>query len=861
MESRTPTAPSRSSERNIPDFCLVLMIGPSASGKSTVARRLFESTEILSSDHYRAIASNDTQDQSATPDAFELLHHAARIRLRRRLLTVIDATNLDPTHRAALAQIARDHDCPTIAVNLEISLAECLRRNEARQTGSIPPQAIRRQAQSSRQAARQLKRERHRTVFTLTEPSHCDQLNLVRSPGRFDRRDLAGPFDFIGDVHGCHEELRTLLFRLGYSQADVPVHPEGRIAVFVGDLVDRGPGSLEVLQTVIGMVKAQSALAVKGNHDDKFMRYLRGRDVTINHGLERTISQTAHLDAAERKAIADFINELPVHYMLDQGRVAVAHAGITPEYQNRNSGRITQFCMYGPTNAGSDADTDPDRVDWTRDYRHTVKVIYGHTANAFAAWSNNTVNLDTGCVYGGALTALSYPEDVFTTVPALRQHYPNSRPLEPPPGHRIEAPRPLESRDVTGRLTVHTETLGEVHVDPEHAAAALEHVSRFAVDPRWLVYVPPTVSPTRTSSRPDLLEHTDDAVEYYLENRISEIILQEKHMGSRGVLIVARDEHSVADAFHLQPASAGAAYTRTGRPFFRSPSLETSVLDRSRQAIETAGLWEQLETDFLVLDCEIMPWSLKGQDLITSIYAPTGHAANTTLALAHERLQQALARGIDTSQLIQSVTERRSEVDLFREAYARYCRPVHHVRDVSIAPFQLLASRGQNLARRDHRWHMATADAIAHSAPDLFRPTRHLVLRTDQPDAKDQAEQFFFELTASGLEGLVIKPLPEPEPNPEAPTQPRSSRQVQPALKVRGPSYLTIIYGPEYHLPNNLKRLRSRSLAAKRSMALRQHALGMESLDRFAAGEPTYRVHQAAYASLALATETTDPRL
>lgn len=259
---------------------------------------------------------------------------------------------------------------------------------------------------------------------------------------RCDLRGDSGPFDIIGDVHGCAGELEALLARLGYGvrwsgepgAARVAVTaPAGRKAVFVGDLVDRGPRSPDVLRLVMSMVEAGTGLAVPGNHDVKFQRWLEGKDVKPSHGLDRTIAQLEPETKAFRVAVRGFFKALPIYLWLDGGRLAVAHAGIKDEMLGRVTGEVRRFCLYGETSGETDKFGLPIRYHWAAEYRGPTSVVYGHTPVPDADWVNNTLCLDTGCCFGGKLSALRWPEREIVTVPAADIYTMPVRPFGHPP--------------------------------------------------------------------------------------------------------------------------------------------------------------------------------------------------------------------------------------------------------------------------------------------------------------------------------------------------------------------------------------------------------------------------------------------
>jgi protein phosphatase len=547
------------------------------------------------------------------------------------------------------------------------------------------------------------------------------------------------------------------------------------------------------------------------------------------------------------------------HYVLDGGELVVAHAGMKVEYQGRASARVRDFCLYGETTGETDEWGLPIRANWAADYRGRAMVVYGHTPVAEPAWLNRTINVDTGCVFGGKLTALRYPEQELVSVPAARVHYEPMKPLaEPVPnGH---SPAPGEARttnlldidDVLGKRIVETRLRGNITVREENSAAALEVMSRFALDPRWLVYLPPTISPCDTSKLPEMLEHPAEVFTYFRNNGVSRVVCEEKHMGSRAIVVLGQDAEVIGRRFGITGEGIGTCYTRTGRRFFEDHDLETQFLERVRSAFTNAGLWEELGTDWAVLDCELMPWSVKAQELLREQYAAVGAAARSSLSGAKALLRQTAARGIDIGGAMQSVEERLRLAELYSDSYGRYCWPVTSLADIQLAPFHLLMSEGQVHTDRDHSWHMNMAARLSQADPALFKETQHMVVNLTAPDEID-ATRWWEDLTGNGGEGMVVKPLNFISTGQRG--------LMQPAVKCRGAEYLRIIYGPEYTLPDNIERLRNRGLSAKRSLAIREFALGVEGLQRFVEGEPLYRVHECAFAVLALESEPVDLRL
>ncbi|WP_034261191.1 polynucleotide kinase-phosphatase [Actinospica robiniae] len=844
----------------VPELSLVVLIGTTGSGKSTFAARHFLPTQVISSDHCRGLVSDDENDQSATPDAFALLHHLAGIRLRRGLLTVIDATNVQPKAREALVKVAREYDVLPVAIVLDVPEQVCRERNELRPDRVMGPHVISRQRRELRAHLRNLEREGFRKVHILHGVEEIDTAELAYEKAYNDKRELPGPFDVIGDVHGCRAELESLLVSLDYTlvrdevgRAVDAVPPESRTAVFVGDLVDRGPDTPGVLRLVMGMVEAGHALCVPGNHENKLVRALTGRKVQVRHGLAESLEQLEREPEEFRKRVIDFCRGLISHYVLDEGRLVVAHAGLKESYQGRASGRVRSFALYGETTGETDEYGLPVRYPWAEEYRGSAMVLYGHTPVLEPAWVNNTLCLDTGCVFGGSLTALRYPERELVAVPAEQVWYEPVRPLA---SARVgRDPGVLDLGDVFGRRTVQTRFMGDLIVHEENSAAALEVMSRFAVDPRWLVYLPPTMAPVATSAREDVLEHPAEAFGYFGAAGVSRVVCEEKHMGSRAVVLVTRDAagEAAAQRFGVTDGSTGVVVTRTGRPFFDSAAVTEDLLARVRAAATTAGLWDELATDWLLLDCELLPWSAKAMGLLRDQYAAVGAASRAGLGATIAVLEQGAARGLDLGTMIDDQRGRREAAESFTAAYGRYCWSTSGLDGVRLAPFQVLAAEGVVHAERDHGWHLEVLDRLCAADTSLFQPTARRVVDLEDAAAVAEATAWWEELTGGGGEGMVVKPFD---------ALVRDGRRiVQPGVKCRGPEYLRIIYGPEYLEPRNLARLRRRWLGRKQSLALREYVLGLEALERFVAREPLYRVHESVFAVLALESEPVDPRL
>ncbi|MGO9902320.1 MAG: polynucleotide kinase-phosphatase [Solirubrobacteraceae bacterium] len=846
---------------DIPDPSLVVLIGPSGSGKSSFARAHFAPTEVISSDFCRGLVADDENDQAATADAFAVLHFIAGRRLAQPRFTVVDATNVQREARRLLIELAKQHDLFPVAIVLDMPEAICQERNQSRPDRNFGPHVVRNQRSQLHKSLKGLQREGFRRVWVLRSPDDVKAAEIERAPLWTDRRSEHGPFDVIGDIHGCYAELAGLLRELGYQVApdgSEVTPPDGRRAIFVGDYGDRGPDTPAVLKLVMSMAEAGTAICLPGNHDIKLVRKLKGRDVQITHGLAETLEQLKSEPDEFRDEIRDFLDKLVSHVVLDDGKLVVAHAGMKQAYQGRSSGRVRDFALFGETTGETDEFGLPVRLQWASEYRGAAAVVYGHTPVAEPEWVNDTINIDTGCVFGGRLTALRWPERELVSVPASRMYYEPSKPFLRPEDTApvVDDDRPaflLDVDDVSGKRIIQTALARNVTVREEQAAAAIEIMSRFAIDPRWLVYLPPTMAPTATSNRPDTLEYPEQAFSEYRADGVPHVMCEEKHMGSRAIVIVCRDPGVAKARFGTNSDEAGAIYSRTGRSFLSRRSESAEALSRVRIACDATGLWDALSTDWVVLDCELMPWSAKAIELIRRQYAAVGSAAHAGLEASISALEQAQGRGLAVADLLEAQRRRIEHIDHYVDTYRRYVWPVNAVSDLRLAPFHILAAETGVFIDRGHDWHLQLCDQLVDADPEWFTKTSRLVVDVTDPDSQAAGIAWWEQLTDAGGEGMVVKPS----------TFTARGRKglVQPGIKCRGREYLRIIYGPEYADPSQLGRLRSRSLGRKRSLAIREFALGVEALERFVRREPLYRVHECVFGVLAMESEPVDPRL
>lgn len=850
----------------IPEFALVAMIGATSSGKTSFAHKHFKDTEILSSDFFRAMVSDDENDQTASADAFGLLYFAANKRLDRMKTTIIDATNLTQNARQQVIELAHKQNVHSVAIVLDIPEKELLQRNKERADRSYPERVIHSHYTSLKKSIRHLKKDGFRFVYVLSSQEEIDNAEIVRTKLWNDKRELHGPFDIIGDIHGCFDELVMLLEKLGYIQNENGTfhHPFGRQVAFLGDLCDRGPKNTEVLRLVMSMVKSGNAIAVPGNHDVKLLKYLKGKNVQQTHGLDITISQLEAAGLDLKNQVTVFLDSLVSHYVLDDGKLVVSHAGIKQEYIGRGSMRVRDFCLYGETTGETDEYGLPVRLDWASDYRGRATIVYGHIPQTEVQTHNGTYCIDTGCVFGGNLTAFRYPERECVSVKALRQYYEPAKQL---PEKLQEVDDMLTLGDIGGKLYLQTKLMPSINIHENNSAAALEIMSRFAADPHWLIYLPPTMSPCKTSQLEDFLEHPLEAFEYYRNHSVKKVVCEKKHMGSRAVIILCRNAETAKKRFCIPDGSRGIIYTRTGRHFFTDSAVQNAVLDRLDDVLTKTKFWDDFHTDWVCFDTELMPWSEKAQELLEKQYAPVGRAGRDGLAAVSKALRKLCQReniqyevpketsgeNFDPTALLTKFEQKKDAINGYVDAYREYCWTVQSVDDLKIAPFHILAVEGQTFSDQSHIWHMETIKKYCTGVDMIFIATEYIFVDVTDESSVQSGISWWLKLTENGGEGMVVKP--------ENFTTKYKGEVIQPAVKCRGREYLRIIYGPEYLMPDHLKRLKTRSLTRKRNLALKEFSLGMESLDRFVANEPLYRVHECVFGVLAFESEPVDPRL
>lgn len=837
---------------DLPDPSLVLLVGPRGCGKTTFAKRFFDASEIVSFDECRQRVG----DSGPTPsnDARELFQTIIQNRLFAGKMVVVDSDLMDGEVRRGLMTLARRHHLFAVVIAFKIDERFCIARNASRSDCVVSPYEVKREFEIVRKLVEAPSREGIRDIHVLDSPEAVDRVKVHRHKLWTDKRDDSGPFDIIGDVHGCADELEALLELLGYtvSWGEAFPHgvrvvpPAGRRVIFLGDLIDRGPRIVDCLRIAMSMVETGAALCLPGNHEVKFLRKLRGKTVSITHGLAETVAEFERMPESFHEEVADFIDKLVGHFVLDGGRLCVVHAGIKENMQGRSSSAAREFGLYGDTTGETDEYGLPVRHEWANEYHGRAAVVYGHTPMLTADWLNNTLCVDTGCVFGGALTALRYPEREIISVPAAKRYFEPKKPLVArvsqagaPDGNVKSNGLNLDILRAGG--VIKTRFRYNVAIPEEaHVVAAVEMLSSRGVDPRWLVYLPPVIAAVDPSRRPGVLEHPEDAFTYYRRKGAARVVCQEKRFTDRVVVVVCRDAHTAQTVFGVTDGRIGTVYSRCGRPCFARKSDESAWVERCRAACDQAGIFAKVGP-FIVFEA--------GRSLATT--GPSFSLDEPGFQAVLENLARATARGVDVGSLEEKFRARRDR--LSRYAHAGDENTLHgaNPEHLVLAPLQILATDEMAWFGREYARHAEVFARLVAVDSTLFSAVEAREVVLGDTESEGDAVTHWEKWLANGADGMIIKP--------DAFFQDARLGFPLPALECRGPDALRRDHGPEFDVPDNLERLRNRSSSALRFRSLCQYALGLESIERFVEREPLSRIHTCACVALALECQTTEP--
>lgn len=857
----------------IPSSGIVLLIGASNSGKTTLLNNWIREetilpSEVISSDDYRLVVGDTNfiewtgrpkdeadslydQYYTISKEAFHMMDNVIEARCRLNKLTFIDATHLFSDDRKKYIALARKHHVPIVAVVLDIPQETLLERDEQREQPR-GKKKVKQQYQNLKREKRSIKKEGFKSIYSINAE---EEIGLVRMDHPL-LVDVEYGIDLIGDIHGCYDEFIALLKKLGYKESDdaLYIHPKGRKFMSVGDVMSRGPESLKTMLFFQRHVEQGLAYMTDSNHGWKIARWLDGRNVTLNYGDEKVEEEFKEYEKAHgiekttetKEMLKNFLLRSPSHYVLMKNGTPTAvctHAGIKDEFIGKQSPDIQDFCRYGDT-SGLNEKGKPIRDDWFVHHKGSIVIIWGHDPKLQPLVINNTINIDQGVVFGGKLTAFRYPEEEFVSVKAANDYSgPLDNPLQEWEKKRFDAPN--IGKFIDG-YSVQTELLGDIKVHQDIVKSAIDTVSHYTVPIEQLLYIPPTMSPTpETSKLPDFLEHPKEAIEYYRSHGIETLIAEKKHMGSRAVLLLFKDKESAKKFIGWE--IEGVIYSRTGRRFF-DKITEQKVLRELNEELTRKGYFEKYETDYVLLDTEIMPWNLKAKELISSQYAHVSENAILDRKKLLEKLNS--SKHVDVKNWLVEYKEKLANAETFKEVFQKYCWDIEGTNTIQIAPFHVLAHSNVSFFHKPHTWHMEMNKEFAKDS-SLFVTTEYKTIS----DAASELEviTWWEEMTKEGHEGIVIKP--------EFYIPTSRGRLIQPAIKVRGRKYLHIIYGMDYLSPANLERLKKRNTGKKQKLALKEFALGIDGIKRFVNGDSIERVHECVLATLAMESDPVDPRL
>lgn len=867
----------RISTIKLPHAGIVLLMGTSNSGKSTLIQQLqqqgvIREHESLSSDQFRKMVGDIDhidwrrpsreegevmyqQYKRISDQAFKVMQDTLIARCRLNKLTIVDATHLQPEDREVYISLGKRYHVPVMLIALDISEQTLLERDRQREHPR-GRQRVKQQAYQFKKSLNGLRDEGFGSVYVIKEQK-LSELQWERLPNPM-LIELTTGIDIIGDIHGCYDEMIELIQRLGYiaDSEGLYRHPEERKLVSVGDIMSRGPKSLETMIFWQKHLAAKLAWMVDSNHGWKVARYLEGRQVTMNHGDEQIIEALQQYEinhGAEGTALLkDNLKQMllaaPSHLVFTQQgvqRLVVAHAGIRDHFIGKDSKRIDDYCRYGDVEGMND-EGKPIRKDWFADHVSGEWIVWGHDPRPQPTTVNQTINIDQGAVFGGALTAYRYPEQTFISVKAYADYAqdPDS-PLVQWEQGRFSAPS--LTRLIDG-YTVLTGVYGEVKVRSEFVKTALDNTSHYTIPLEELIYIPPTMTPPpQAATAEGYLEHPAEAIAYYRSHEVNTIIAEKKHMGSRAILLLFRDEQAAVP--YIGRPLHGTIYTRTGRAFFQH-DLEREVLLELQKQLNNAGYFEKYQTDFVLMDAEIVPWNLKARELIASQYGHVSEAATMDRDYILNQLRKAQTTGHEVNDWIDEWTIKQQNATIFRETFQQYCWDTKGIEGIRIAPFHILAHSTGSYMAQTHEWHMEHAQELAQYCT-WFMPTEYKVI-TDEA-SEQEVIQWWEQLTEDGHEGIVIKP--------ENMTMYYREQLIQPAIKVRGRKYLHMIYGIDYLHPQHLSRLKQRKTRKKERHALLEFALSVESVERFVRRERLEQIHECVLAALSLESDAVDPRL
>ncbi|MDF2880165.1 MAG: polynucleotide kinasephosphatase [Clostridiaceae bacterium] len=387
----------------------------------------------------------------------------------------------------------------------------------------------------------------------------------------------------------------------------------------------------------------------------------------------------------------------------------------------------------------------------------------------------------------------------------------------------------------------------EINIHPKNVQSALDEISFRLMPTNVLPYIPPTISPCRTSKNIDFLEHPIEAIEEYKSLGAKRLIAELKHMGSRSTIIVFKDKEKAIEFTNQQEEVI--IYSRTGKKFFNEKENETISL-RIKAILNSIDYFNRFDTGFVIIDAEILPWNAKGEGLLFNQYLPV---LDSALALNTKLYENLKDTPIIKEEMLKEVENNLTNINKYKQQLENYCWDTN-IENIKIAPFHLLAHEGKTFFDKEHEWHLNHFNMFAENEDNLFIKTPYVLIDLTKEESISNSIKFWDELTSKGYEGFILKTEYFLEHNDQG-------ELILPMMKVRGKDYLRIIYGINYDNPTVIAKLKNRSLSRKRSLHYRELLLGVEALKRFSNGEDFQTWHEYILTILCMTNEVVDHRL
>lgn len=847
----------------IPEFALVLLLGPASIGQEQFAAKHFEPRAYLNPNKFKDLIA-EPETSNLEEDSYTLLFQVLEMRLRHRQICCVDVPHLNVEELKKLKRLSKQYHCRLIAISFDFPLQESQKLNAELESNPIAPHIFKIKHSQHLQRSKFLKEEGFRQILRFNSQAEANSAKLEFKKLRCDLRSEQGPFDIIGDVHGCLDELLQLLALLGYQiqKLDNPSkpwkpftasHPEGRRIVFVGDYCDRGPDSPGVFKLVMSLFECNIALGVPGNHDDKLERKLSGRDVSLKHGLAETIEQFKEYPQEFHEEVRKFIKSLPSHIVLQNGELVVAHAGLKSSMHNRSSSEIHSFCIYGETTGQKDEFGLPIRLNWAANYSGKAMIVYGHTPILEAEWENNTIDIDTGCVFGGKLTALRYPEKELVHVNAIQKWMEPSRPLSQIGNlndQKVEN-KPALNANLFQENAGFTCQAGYLVTFRAHQIEAIQkHFSRHTVNPRWIASLPVPFNVIHSGKIKGYLEHPASAFDYYKEHGQNSVHLQLLESPIRATILLCKDEASAFRRIGSGSEGIGKIYGKNARPIFEDIKEEQSILRRISHHFQNEGIWDAFQTDWICFECEVRPFSKIAPDLFDGPFQSLSLAARTQTDFVLNQLNAANKNEALIAEIETNTKLSQKEIREFDQVLKRLKTNQKSLRFV---PLFVHATERKVNSKQSTKWHRALCEKIVNAVPTLFEMPVSIEIDLNSESEKRKAIEFWEnECANSAIAALIIADQYYIDLHQDL---------IYPGIIARSPAFLRMIYGLQFDRPNSLLELQGKGNETINAAKLRQLGFLNDALSSFANYENWEITFRMIFAALGLEMQISDPRI